>query len=104
MTSVWTTLYTLPSRYNWMFQYYLRAQGLTMSWIGTGRFVFSHDLRNEDFDQIASRFVAAAKAMQADGWWWPGEALTNKAIKRHVMKELISASLGRVPSDLTTRP
>ena len=44
MTSVWTTLYTEPSRYNWMFQYYLRAEGLTMSWIGTGRFIFSHDL------------------------------------------------------------
>ena len=28
MTSVWTTLYTTPSRYNWMFQYYLRAEGL----------------------------------------------------------------------------
>src|SRR5262249_41170039 len=36
MTSVWTTLYTQPSCYNWMFQYYLRAEGITTSWIGTG--------------------------------------------------------------------
>ena len=49
MTSVWTTLYLEPSRYNWMLQYYLRAQGLSMSWIGTGRFVFSHDLEDERF-------------------------------------------------------
>ena len=70
MTSVWTTLYTQPSRYNWMFQYYLRAEGLTMSWIGTGRFIFSHDLNDSDFAEIANRFVAAAQAMQADGWWW----------------------------------
>jgi glutamate-1-semialdehyde 2,1-aminomutase len=99
MTSVWTTLYTQPSRYNWMLQYYLRAEGLTMSWVGTGRFIFSHDLTDRDFDEIADRFVSAAQAMQADGWWWNGAALTNKAIKRRILRELLSASLGRVPSD-----
>jgi glutamate-1-semialdehyde 2,1-aminomutase len=104
MTSVWTTLYTQPGRYNWMFQYYLRAEGLMLSWIGTGRFIFSHDLKDADFNEIADRFVAAAEAMQADGWWWNGAALTNKAIKRRILKELISASLGRVPSDRTTGP
>jgi glutamate-1-semialdehyde 2,1-aminomutase len=104
MTSVWTTLYTQPSRYNWMFQYYLRAEGLALSWIGTGRFIFSHDLKDSDFDEIANRFVSAAQAMQADGWWWNGAALTNKAIKRRVMKELFSACLGRVPSDPATGP
>src|SRR5262252_4082835 len=84
MTSVWTTLYIRPSRYNWMFQYYLRAEGLTMSWIGTGRFVFSHDLTDADFDDIANRFVAAATAMQSDGWWWSDPKLTNASIKRRV--------------------
>jgi glutamate-1-semialdehyde 2,1-aminomutase len=102
MTSVWTTLYTEPSCYNWMFQYYLRAEGLAMSWIGTGRLIFSHDLSDSDFDQIANRFVAAAQAMSADGWWWTDARLTNQAIKRRVMKELISAGLGRVPSDPST--
>jgi len=103
MTSVWTTLYIRPSRYNWMFQYYLRAEGLTMSWIGTGRFVFSHDLTDADFDDIANRFVAAATAMQSDGWWWSDAKLTNASIKRRVLKELLSVSLGYAPSDLTTR-
>jgi glutamate-1-semialdehyde 2,1-aminomutase len=103
MTSVWTTLYTQPSRYNWMFQYYLRAEGLTMSWIGTGRFVFSHDLTDADFDEIANRFVAAATAMQRDGWWWSDATLTNASIKRRVLKELLRVGLGRAPSDLTTR-
>src|SRR5262249_27794002 len=28
LASIWTVIYTTPSRYNWMFQYYLRAQGL----------------------------------------------------------------------------
>jgi glutamate-1-semialdehyde 2,1-aminomutase len=102
MTSVWTTLYTQPSRYNWMFQYYLRAEGLALSWIGTGRFIFSHDLTSEDFEEIAKRFVKAAQAMDADGWWWNDAAMTNKAIKRRVIKELVSAAFGRVPSDQTT--
>jgi len=97
MTSVWTTLYTQPGRYNWMFQYYLRAEGLTLSWIGTGRFIFSHDLMDCDFGDIANRFVVAAQAMQSDGWWWSDAALTDKAIKRRVMKELIQARLGRLP-------
>src|SRR5262249_16853415 len=38
MSTIWTTRYTRPSRYNWMLQYYLRAEGLALSWVGTGRF------------------------------------------------------------------
>jgi glutamate-1-semialdehyde 2,1-aminomutase len=102
MTSVWTTLYMQPSRYNWMFQYYLRAEGLMTSWIGTGRFIFSHDLNDDDFSEIANRFVAAAHAMHIDGWWWQDAALTNSAIKRRILKELLSASLGRFPSGPST--
>jgi glutamate-1-semialdehyde 2,1-aminomutase len=102
MTSVWTTLYTEPSRYNWMFQYYLRAEGLSLSWIGTGRMVFSHDLSDDDFARITDRFVDAAEAMRADGWWWREAALTNRQIKRRVLWELIQVRLGRVPPDLTT--
>jgi glutamate-1-semialdehyde 2,1-aminomutase len=104
MTSVWTTLYTQPGRYNWMFQYYLRAEGLTLSWIGTGRFIFSHDLKDNDFDEIARRFIAAAQAMQEDGWWWKDAALTNRSIKRRILRELLSARLGRLPWDRTTVP
>ena len=92
MTSVWTTLYTRPGRYNWMLQFYLRAAGLTMSWVGTGRFIFGHDLSDADFAEIADRVVAGAAAMLADGWW-DGPALTDKAIRRRVLRELISARL-----------
>jgi glutamate-1-semialdehyde 2,1-aminomutase len=92
MTSVWTTLYLEPSRYNWMLQYYLRAQGLSLSWVGTGRFVFSHDLEDDDFDAIAERFVAAAEAMQRDGFWWPSATVTNGTIKRGVLREFVRAA------------
>ena len=70
MSSIWTVLYTKPSRYNWMLQFYLRAEGLALSWIGTGRLIFSLNYTDADFEAVADRFVAAAKAMEGDGWWW----------------------------------
>jgi glutamate-1-semialdehyde 2,1-aminomutase len=33
--------------------------------------------------------VAAAQAMQADGWWWQGPTLTNKHIRRTLLKEML---------------
>jgi len=91
LCSIWTVLYTCPGRYNWMFQYYLRDQGLALSWVGTGRLIFSHNYSDEDFSEVSRRFVLAAKAMQADGWWWQDDALTNRSIKRQVLRELITA-------------
>jgi glutamate-1-semialdehyde 2,1-aminomutase len=89
MGSVWTVFYTLPSRYNWMLQFYLREQGLLLSWVGTGRIVFSLNYSDADFEAVCQRFVAAATAMQADGWWWQDAALSNKAIRRSLLRELI---------------
>ena len=92
LSSVWTITYTQPGRYNWMLQYYLRAQGLAMSWVGSGRFIMSHNYTDEDYEQVMQRFVAAARAMHTDGWWWRNAALTNKAIKRQVLRELLAAA------------
>jgi glutamate-1-semialdehyde 2,1-aminomutase len=93
MSSIWTVCYKEPSRYNWMLQYYLRAEGLALSWIGTGRLIFSLDYTAADFTAVADRFVAAATAMQHDGWWWRDPALTNKSIKRTILKEMIASRL-----------
>ncbi len=89
MSSIWMVCYTQPSRYNWMFQYYLRAEGLALSWIGTGRLIFSLNYTETDFAAVADRFVVAARAMQRDGWWWDDPALTNKSIKRTILKKMI---------------
>lgn len=37
LATVWTVLFKEAGRYNWLLQYYLRAEGLTLSWVGTGR-------------------------------------------------------------------
>jgi glutamate-1-semialdehyde 2,1-aminomutase len=88
MGTIWTVCYTRPSRYNWMLQYYLRIAGLHMGWIGTGRFIFSLDYTEADFAAVVDRFVSAASAMQADGWWWSDGVLTDKAIRRRILREM----------------
>ncbi|WP_374480989.1 aminotransferase class III-fold pyridoxal phosphate-dependent enzyme [Zoogloea sp.] len=90
VSSIWTVFYTRPSRYNWMLQYYLRAEGLALSWVGTGRFIFSLNYTDADFEAVADRVVAAARQMEADGWWWNDGSLTNKGIRRRILKEMLS--------------
>ena len=91
LSSIWTICYRQPSRYNWMFQYYLRAAGLALSWVGTGRLIFSLNYTDEDFAAVSDAVLAAAHAMQADGWWWANPQLTNKSIRRNLLKEMIHA-------------
>ncbi|HVZ36112.1 MAG TPA: hypothetical protein VG963_26975, partial [Polyangiaceae bacterium] len=94
MVSVWTVLYDRPSRYNWMFQYYLRAEGLALSWIGTGRLIFSHNFSDADFAEVVERFVRAARAMLRDGWWWTPAGATNRSVRRAILRELLAARFG----------
>jgi glutamate-1-semialdehyde 2,1-aminomutase len=93
MSTIWTVSYTVPSRYNWMFQYYLRAEGLALSWIGTGRLIFSLNYTEADFETVADRFLAAARAMQGDGWWWRDPGATNTSIRRRILREIVAHKL-----------
>lgn len=100
LSSIWTVVYTLPCRYNWMLQYYLRAEGLALSWVGTGRLIFSLNYGDVDFAMVAESFVAAAQAMARDGWWWQAPGLTNKAIRRGILREMLA---NRLPNRLAHR-
>ncbi|WP_156677737.1 aminotransferase class III-fold pyridoxal phosphate-dependent enzyme [Sphingomonas profundi] len=95
LATIWTVGYTRPSRYNWMLQYHLRAQGLALSWVGTGRIIFSLNYTDEDFAVVVDRFVAAARAMRDGGWWWEQPGLTDKAIRRGILREVVAERLGR---------
>ena len=89
LSSIWTVSYTETGRYHWMLQFYLRAHGLALSWVGTGRLIFSLNYDDAAFDEVLRRFVAAARQMQADGWWWADASLTERSIKRSVLHEML---------------
>ena len=94
LSTIWTLYYTQPACYNWLFQHYLRLEGVALSWIGTGRLIFSLNYSEQEFDAVAQRIVRAALAMRRDGWWWHNPALTNKAIKRRILREMIAQRTG----------
>jgi glutamate-1-semialdehyde 2,1-aminomutase len=104
--SILSVLYTLPGRYNWMFQFYLRQAGLELSWTGTGRLIMTYRFTDDDFNQVVERFVSAAHQMQSDGWWWQSPELTNKAIKRQFLVDVLTARFpflaGRLSGPLAT--
>jgi glutamate-1-semialdehyde 2,1-aminomutase len=67
--TVWTVLFKEPGRYNWLLQYYLRAEGVTLSWVGTGRCLSSMDFTAEDYRTLQVKLLNAAQTMKSDGWW-----------------------------------
>ena len=64
--TVWTVLFTEPGRYNWLLQYYLRAEGVTMSWVGTGRCLSNMEFTDKDYDALQGKLVEAAQKMKAE--------------------------------------
>lgn len=89
LSTIWTVLYTQPSRYNWMLQFYLREQGLALSWVGTGRLIFSLAYGEDEVAAVRERFVAAARRMQQDGWWWHDPTVSDRGIRRSLLREML---------------
>lgn len=87
LSTIWTVLYQTPARYNWMLQFYLRQEGLALSWVGSGRIIFSLNYDDASFADVADRFVRACLAMQADGWW-AGPVQENGSIRRSILREM----------------
>ncbi|WP_439106846.1 aminotransferase class III-fold pyridoxal phosphate-dependent enzyme [Congregibacter sp.] len=101
MHSILTVLYRKPSRYNWMLQFYLRAEGLELSWIGSGRMIMSFNFSDEDFAEVMSRFERACLRMLDDGWWWQSDTLTDASIRSQLISEMLRA---RFPLFRSKRP
>ena len=89
METVWSVLFDVPSRYNWMLQYYLREQGIALSWVGSGRMIFNFEFDDTVFELFTQRFIKAAQRMQEDGWWWAPEHQNNRNIRRQVLREML---------------
>jgi len=98
LATIWTVLFKEPSRYNWLLQYYLRAEGVTLSWVGTGRCLTSLDFKQEDYDELRKKLFNAAREMKADAWWLDldQEPERDKLMKWRLIKEM-AGSLVRIP-------
>ena len=101
LTTVWTVVFTEPGRYNWLLQYYLRAEGVTLSWVGTGRCLSNMAMTDKDYDALRDKLIAAARAMRADGWWLSRDDYPEreKTMRAQLIKEMIG-SLVQVPRPL----
>jgi len=78
--TVWTLIYDVPARYNWMFQYYLRKHGLALSWVGTGRWIFNFSYTDAEFEQVVQAVLKAGEDMIEGGWWAVRPGTTRAAV------------------------
>ena len=101
--TVWTVLFKEPSRFNWLLQYYLRAEGVTLSWVGTGRCLSSMDFSTDDYKELQHKLVSAAQSMKDDAWWLTTEQhpTREKVMKRQLIREMLG-SLVQPPKPLHT--
>jgi glutamate-1-semialdehyde 2,1-aminomutase len=103
LTTVWTVLFKRPSRYNWLLQYYLRAEGVTLSWVGTGRCLTSLDFSADDYQELGTKLVNGADKMKRDAWWLSEEQQPGmeKAMRTLFIREM-AGSLIQVPQPVKT--
>src|SRR5262245_17070070 len=96
--TVWTVLFAEPSRYSWLYQYYLRAEGMTLSWVGTGRCLSSMDFTDKDYEDLRRMIGRAAASMKADGWWLTAEEHPgrDRSMRTRLMREVLG-SVVRIP-------
>jgi glutamate-1-semialdehyde 2,1-aminomutase len=94
-------LFREPSRYNWLLQYYLRAEGVTLSWVGTGRCLSSLDFTADDYQELQLKLLSAAQKMQGDGWWLKAEEHPgrDKSMRVRLVWDMLG-SLVQIPKPL----
>jgi len=90
--TIWTVLFKQPGRYNWLLQYYLRDEGITLSWVGTGRCLSCMDFTSADYATLERAIVRAARQMKHDGWWLSAEL--NPRMETRMRMRLLKEMLG----------
>ena len=81
-------LFQTPGRYHWILQYYLKDEGINLSWVGTGRLNFSLDFTKDDMNEVRERMMKACRRMRDDGWWYYDPKAPKMAIKLKLAKEV----------------
>jgi len=92
--SVWSMMYTTPGRYHWMLQYYMRDAGVALSWVGTGRCLFSLDWTEENYKLLLQRMLKACEEMKAGGWWEAPKVDVKKAVGKEFVVEIVKSLVG----------
>jgi glutamate-1-semialdehyde 2,1-aminomutase len=90
--TIWTVLFKQPGRYNWLLQYYMRDEGITLSWVGTGRCLSNMDFTSADYATLERAIVRAARQMKHDGWWLSAEL--NPRMETRMRMRLLREMLG----------
>ncbi|KAL3918071.1 MAG: hypothetical protein SGPRY_006152 [Prymnesium sp.] len=92
--SVWSMMYTQPGRYHWMLQYYMRDAGVALSWVGTGRLLFSLDWTEAHYADLLTRMLAACEEMRRGGWWEPPAINVKKAVGLEFAVAIVKSLFG----------
>jgi len=92
--SVWSMMYTEPGRYHWMLQYYMREAGVALSWVGTGRCLFSLDWTEAHFETLLTRMLAACAEMKKGGWWESPKINVKMAVSQEFVTAIVKSLVG----------
>jgi len=92
--SVWSMMYTKPGRYHWMLQYYMRDAGVALSWVGTGRLLFSLDWTDAHYKELLEKMLAACEEMKKGGWWEAPRVNVKMAVSREFVVAIVKSLFG----------
>ncbi len=91
--TIWTIEFTQAGRFAWLLQYYLRAEGVNLSWVGTGRCLASFDFTEQDYANLTLMMERAVKQMITDKWWLSDQEqpMRDKQIRAGAVKDLVKS-------------
>jgi glutamate-1-semialdehyde 2,1-aminomutase len=90
MATVWAAVFTQPSEFHWLLQFYMRREGIAMSWVGSGRLIFNLSVTSEEFHALTERIERAVVRFMADGWWSARpQGVTGREIRNRMLRQAL---------------